>query len=418
MKIETFSPNPFTTVKVTGGSTFEPTVGWWAQVGDESQIHLGMPFVSKRDAIYIPTIQKTGEAVDEGMVTYLKSRATELGLTTFTQAAGMWVLSVTQEVQTETVWIAYADHSVKSEALSELAMVIKNAANQDAVAWEENGELRFTDFILDTVRRDATEVSKKENPTRVWVVPVSDLETVEIINLLQGAGEHVFLTGQKWGAQFAKLESGITETIEKYRAENSAIQIIGVKVNGQSPEGWNTETIQPYSGKGTCPIEAVAEKIGVELNQYQKLVAVNLKGWIPGLEAQNTPKGVIEAIRQSDRCAQGVTPDHEAGAVRGWKNRKIIGDLVVVNVKESKCSPFTDRFYGQYQNLLVVGEDKEVNFFGRAELCSALKEKFPNAPAPWGGSADSWLMLNNKFSFWGGYSSSEEVEKFILEFLG
>lgn len=418
MKIETYNPNPFATVKVCGGSTFEPTVGWWAQVGEESQIHLGIPFASKRDAIYIPTIQKNGEAVDEGMVTYLKSRAVELGLTTLTQASGMWVLSATGEVQTETVWIAYADHSVKSEALAELAQTIKNAANQDAVAWEENGELKFTDFILDTVRRDATVASKKSNPTRLWVVPISDLETVETINLLEGAGEHVFVTGQKWGAQFEKLGKGITEAIEIYRAGNPAIQIIGVKVNGESPLGWNTETITPYNGSGTCPIEVVAEKLEVELNQYQKLVAVNLKGWIPGLEALNTPKGVIEAIRQSDRCAQGITPDHEAGAVRAWKNRQIIGDLNIVKVKESKCAPFTDRFYGQYTNLLVVGEDGEINFFGGAKICSALKEKFPNAPAPWGGSADSWAKIGELSSFWGGYSPYEEVKKFILEFVG
>ncbi len=418
MKIETYNPNPFTTVKECGGSTFEPTVGWWAQVGEEGQLHLGVPFASKRDAIYIPTIQKSGEAVDEGMVTYLKSRASELGLTTLTQAAGMWVLSATQEVQTETVWIAYADHAVNREALSELAKTIKNAANQDAVAWEENGELKFTDFILDTVRGDAAEIKKIGNPTRLWVVPVSDLETVEIINLLQGVGEHVFVTGQKWGAQFAKLETKIAEAIEKYRSVNSEIQIIGVKVNGQAPEGWNTEKISMYNGSGTCPMEVVAEKLEVSLNEYQKLVVANLKGWIPALEMLNTPKGVIEAIRQSDRCAQGITPDHEAGAVRGWAHRRVVGDLYIVNVKESKCAPFTDRFYGQYTNLLIVGEDKEVNFFGGAELCSALKEKFPAAPAPWGGTSESWKKINGKFSFWGGHSDPKEVEEFILEFLG
>lgn len=418
MKIKTFTHNPFTAVKICGGSTFEPTVGWWAQVGEESQLHLGVPFAPKRDAIYIPTIQKSGEAVDEGMVAYIKFRAAELGLTTLTQAAGMWILSATQEVQTETVWIAYAEHTVEREALAELAQTIKNAANQDAVAWEENGELKFTNFILDTVRGDVAEIKKIKNPTRLWVVPVSDLETVEIINLLQGEGEHVFVTGQKWGAQFTKLELGITKAIEKYRQVNPNIQIIGVKVNGQAPVGWNTETLQSYNGNGTCPMEVVAEKLEVGLNEYQKLVVVNLNGWIPALEALGIPKGVIDAIRQSDRCAQGITPDHEAGAVRGWKNRKNVGDLYVINVKESKCAPFTDRFYGQYKNLLIVGEDKEINFFGGAELCSVLKEKFHSASAPWGGTSESWIKLNGEFSFWGGYSDPKEVETFILEILG
>jgi len=47
-----------------------------------------------------------------------------------------------------------------------------------------------------------------------------------------------------------------------------------------------------------------------------------------------------------------------------------------------------------------------------------LKEKFPAAPAPWGGTSESWKKIDGKFSFWGGYSDPKEVEEFILEFLG
>ncbi len=396
--------NPFVAVKATGGATFEPGLGWWSQAGDESHLRHGSVFASHRDALYIPTIQKSGEPVDEGIVQYLKQRARELGLDRLTQAAGIWVLSTTGEIQAETIWIAYGDRMVDREKLAELAAVVKNAANQDSVAWEEYGELKFTDFILGTIRGDLT-IAPKKNPQRIWVVPQADLETIEVRELLAQSGEHVIATCQKWGARWDNLSAEELAAVEIYRKENPAIEVVGVKLEGETPKSWNARTISRYNGQELCPLEAVAKEIGVELCEYKKLVVVNLKNRMAGLIAANLPQGMIDAIRLTDRCSQGSTPDHEADAVRAWNKRVVVGDITVVRMRECKCAPVTDRFYGQYQNILILGEDGEVNFYGDAEICVALKETFANL----GG----WMRLMDRSSesFWGAYTAPEDQEK-------
>lgn len=396
--------NPFVAVKATGGSTFEPALGWWTQAGNDEHLQFGSAFPSRRDALYIPTIQKSGQPVDEGIIQYLKQRARELGLDRLTQAAGIWVLSITGEIQAETVWIAYGDHAVDREKLAELAAAVKNAANQDAVAWEEDGELRFTDFILDTVRREVVSPTQKANPDRVWIVPQADLETVEVRNLLAQNGEHVIATCQKWGARWEKLSAGERDAVEKYRAANPTILIVGVKLEGESPKSWNAQTISRYNGSELCPLEAVAKEIGVELGEYHKLVALNLKNRMAGLIAAGLPQGMIDAIRLTDRCSQGSTPDHEADAVRAWGKRMVAGDLTVVRMRECKCAPVTDRFYGQYHNILILGEDGETNFYGSADICVALKETFARL--------NDWMRImdGTSESFWGAYTASEDQE--------
>jgi len=412
--------NPFVAVKATGGSTFEPALGWWTQAGDENQLHLGSAFASHRDALYIPTIQKTGVPVDEGTVGYLKQRARELGLDRLTQAAGIWVLSTTGEIQAETIWIAYsgngmASQTVDREKLAELAAVVKNSANQDAVAWEEDGELKFTGFILGTVRREVA-LAPKKNPSRFWIVPTADLETVEVRELLAQNGEYVLATGQKWGARWDHLEAEVIGAVETYRVENPAVKIYGVKLEGECPNGWNAKTIQRYSGQGVCPLEAVAEIVWVGLNEYQKLVAVNLKNRMAGLIAASLPQGVIDAIRLTDRCSQGVTPDQEAAAVRAWGKRVVAGDhLTIIRMRECKCAPVTDRFYGQYKNILILGEDGESNFYGDAEIAVALKKAFPSYTDADGNVRECWMrvMEGASESFWGGFVPQQKVEEFL-----
>jgi hypothetical protein len=142
MKTRVF--DPFAAVAESGGCTFEPELGWWTQVPSAEQAgELGMPFPGQRDAIYIPTLQKNGEPVSEEVVANLKERAEKLGLTHITRAAGMWVLSETGEVQSETIWIAYGDRASSHDDLAEFAAHIRVAANQDCVAREVAGELFF-----------------------------------------------------------------------------------------------------------------------------------------------------------------------------------------------------------------------------------------------------------------------------------
>lgn len=150
MKTKVF--DPFAAVRESGGCTFEPELGWWTQVSSSEQAEkLGVPFAGQRDAIYIPTLQKSGEPVSEETVANLKVRAEKLGLTNITRAAGMWVLSETGEVQSETIWIAYGDRASSHKHLASLAADIQHDANQDCVAYENGGQLHFTEATASAV---------------------------------------------------------------------------------------------------------------------------------------------------------------------------------------------------------------------------------------------------------------------------
>lgn len=143
MKTRVF--DPFSAVRESGGCTFEPEIGWWTQVQSSNTAEkLGVPFAGQRDAIYIPTIQKSGEPVAEATVLALKERAQNIGMTNIIRATGMWVLSTTGEVQSETIWIAYGNQATSQENLAKLASDIQSEANQDCVAFEQSGVLNFT----------------------------------------------------------------------------------------------------------------------------------------------------------------------------------------------------------------------------------------------------------------------------------
>ena len=135
--------NPVVAAAKTGGCTFEPEIGWWTCSTEPVE---GKKFEGVRDALYIPTLQKTGSRVSEATIEQIKKQAREMGFEHLSCARGMWVLSETGEPQVEVIWIAWAKQVSEAvrQQLAALANYIKQACNQDCVAWEQAGELNFT----------------------------------------------------------------------------------------------------------------------------------------------------------------------------------------------------------------------------------------------------------------------------------
>jgi len=127
-----------------GGCTLEPEIGWWTYSTEELS-EIGEKFKGGRDALYIPTLQKTGEPVATEHVQRLREHAKSLGFSNETPASGMWVLSETGEVQIEYIWILWGIGiaSKVRKNLASLAEEIKILTNQDAVAYELGGRLNF-----------------------------------------------------------------------------------------------------------------------------------------------------------------------------------------------------------------------------------------------------------------------------------
>ena len=63
----------------------------------------------------------------------------------------------------------------------------------------------------------------------------------------------------------------------------------------------------------------------------------------------------------------------------------------------------------------VLGEDGEVNFYGDAETCIALKKNFPSYIDANGDVRECWMrvMEGASESFWGGFVPQQEVEEFL-----
>ena len=136
--------DPLAAALATGGCTLDPERGWWT-FSTTPRPEVGGEFTEERDAVYIPTLQKNGVPVATEHVQSLRNHARALGFNNEMPASGMWILSETGEAQIEYVWILWAKRvgvEVR-QTLPALGEEIKNLTNQDSVAYELGGELKF-----------------------------------------------------------------------------------------------------------------------------------------------------------------------------------------------------------------------------------------------------------------------------------
>lgn len=136
--------NPLEAALRAGGCTLEPEIGWWTYSTDHFS-GLEEKISNNRDALYIPTLQKNGLPVDSGQINCLQNMLKSMGFSHKTPATGMWVLSETNEVQIEYIWILWSN-KVSDETrdnIASLAEKIKEETNQDSVAYELDGCLFF-----------------------------------------------------------------------------------------------------------------------------------------------------------------------------------------------------------------------------------------------------------------------------------
>ncbi len=156
-------------------------------------------------------------------------------------------------------------------------------------------------------------------------------------------------------------------------------------------------------------ISQVLERLGIEPNFIDKIVAANDAHYIQGMvnvldgeykdrfmrkrgggeEAEERYEKVrsriISSVRRADREAQGVTAEIEAEAEEALKHMEILENgLHIVRVSSVETSPVTDRLFDKWgdsmENLAVVcASDQEVNevwFYGRGDICKKTLEHF------------------------------------------
>jgi hypothetical protein len=117
----------------------EEGTGIWLGTDDKTHLKQGKCIELKRNALHIPSEDKTGKKLSQTLLKDFLSHAKALGLTKLHKATGYWTHSQSQTLQKEAVQIAWTKQSINKPALLELAQRILKEAHQDTVAYELNG---------------------------------------------------------------------------------------------------------------------------------------------------------------------------------------------------------------------------------------------------------------------------------------
>ena len=192
-------------------------------------------------------------------------------------------------------------------------------------------------------------------PSRLWVVPNNDGEAVEILRLLRERGERVLESHQRWGASWSKLEP----RIQRELADSVGVPIFGVELEGPNPYGASNIDHHRYSGDDRShplsSVEQVAGIVGVQLDRWRTLVAINDRGYIPGLERFGASAEEIALVRAQDRDAQGLTAIHRERAQRDITAAEWSGRRAAVRCPDGSTSWHSDLLYPIADEWLLMG---------------------------------------------------------------
>lgn len=238
----------------------------------------------------------------------------------------------------------------------------------------------------------------------------------------KGWGDHVFQpeqVGLETGGTPVNYGMGACGSIPCVKF--AGVVVTPVFVECRPAKGWpgdvvvvdhhNDRSGEPAAVRQVIDLLGLWPKLSPALQRWAELIAANDAGYIPAMLALGATADEVSRVRLADRSAQGITPAHEVEAERAIAAREVSGRLTVVRMAHSKCATISDRLFGAVDQLLILSEDGEVNFFGDGALCAALKEKFQ------GWSGGSGLGHGGGNAFWGGYPPHEEVAKFIRTYL-
>ena len=228
----------------------------------------------------------------------------------------------------------------------------------------------------------------------------ADLEMIEIKKILDEHGIESANDNLSWdNAYWSEYNDLAKEKV------NQGYAVAGVELLGKDkrPENKNIIDIDHHNYDRCKPasIEQVAKLLGVELNGWQRKVAINDKAYIPGLLNDRTNIEEIKKIRRNDRDAQRLSEEDFEKAKRLLKEKPPVHDeksgLLIWKVDNEWNSfvPLADAF-----------------FLSRMDEC--LKEKSPEECAGELGKIKLIIYNDNKFNY-SGYIPAAILEKYQYE---
>ena len=177
---------------VGGRSDVSPLLGGWVTFTPDAEIgqSLGVAIHNRRDAIYLPTIQKDDKPVDLDTVNQLRAAAIKCRLSEQQPCSGAWILSAdcgarSGQAQVEFIWRFAGDPGeVRPTELEKLAVRIAHNCNQDRVAFEVDGVLNFASArqaYRSGVRYTTPALPALVTGDRLWVFDANDADALASI---------------------------------------------------------------------------------------------------------------------------------------------------------------------------------------------------------------------------------------------
>lgn len=280
-----------------------------------------------------------------------------------------------------------------------------------------------------------------DNVKKIFLLGGHDLEMTTIKKILEQKNLYVSDKGLCWSdAKLCQYE----EELKRYSSGQYRIYGIELQEDGFDKLPENYERIDHHNElqDRSSALEQVAEIIGYQLTEEERLIAENDKGYYPAMEkflmekypdmSKEDRRAKMDDIRRRDRKAQGVTEEEEdvAEGTFVWEDEDNGYKVVTTNIEH--FSPICDRLW-PYQKLIVIRP-----FEGNATLCyygseaqesykkirnDVLKDRADSVSYSGGGEDGYWGIKNDSLavddlvqivkSFVPNYSLQEASEALI-----
>lgn len=210
-----------------------------------------------------------------------------------------------------------------------------------------------------------------DNVKKIFLLGGHDLEMMTIKSILKQ--KNYVVEDKELGWDDAKL-CKYEEELKKYSSGQYRIYGIELQEDGFGTLPENYERIDHHNElqDRSSALEQVAEIIGYQLTEEERLIAENDKGYYPAMEkflmekypdmSKEDRRAKMDDIRRRDRKEQGVTDEEEEAARSVAKYEH--GDCILVITNLQHFSPICDTLWPDYEKLLIC---KPVE--GEVSLC-------------------------------------------------
>jgi len=240
---------------------------------------------------------------------------------------------------------------------------------------------------------------------KIFFLGGNDAEMSQIKKRLAEANADVIDANLNWGAKASAYQ---TEIMNAAKAGQTPV-LIELEIDIELPTGCLIVDHHGLSKGHSQSILQILELIKRPAEREDLLIALNDEGYIPALKTAGASPEEINWVRSFDRACQGITPEQEAEAEKAVQEKeKLPSGLIIVRCPHSKTSPIVDRIFeiqGEKQNLLILSEDGESNYFGSAEIVETIDVRFPGG---WKGG-----LSTGRNAYWGGYPNQKKLADFL-----